>query len=61
MLGFVVVLPPLPIWMALLYRRNRAAREGSELDTAVQGWWRERFGEPTGQNQELRTENHDAA
>jgi hypothetical protein len=46
LLGFVVVLPPLPIWMALLYRRNRAAREGSELDTAIQGWWGERFGEP---------------
>ena len=46
MLGFVVVLPPLPIWMALLYRRNRAAREGIDLDTAVQEWWRERFGEP---------------
>jgi hypothetical protein len=45
-LGFVVVLPPLPIWMALLYRRNRAARDGSNLDAAVQGWWRERFDEP---------------
>jgi hypothetical protein len=61
MLGFVVVLPPLPIWMVLLYRRNRAAREGSELDTAVQGWWRERFGEPTTEDREPRTENHDAA
>jgi hypothetical protein len=46
LLGFAVVLPPLPIWMALLYRRNRAAREGHDLDAAVQGWWRERFGEP---------------
>ena len=43
MLGFVVVLPPLPIWMALLYRRNRAAREGAELDLAIQAWWREHF------------------
>src|SRR5262245_14517679 len=50
MLGFVVVLPPLPIWMALLYRRNRAARDGSDLDTAVQVWWRERFGEPRTEN-----------
>jgi hypothetical protein len=55
MLGFVVVLPPLPIWMALLYRRNRAAREGSELNTAVQAWWRERFGEPA--TDERRTTN----
>jgi hypothetical protein len=47
MLGFVVVLPPLPIWMALLYQRNRATREGGDLDAAVQGWWRERFGEAT--------------
>jgi hypothetical protein len=45
MLGFVVVLPPLPIWMALLYRHNRTARDGSDLDAALQGWWRERFGE----------------
>ena len=51
MLGFVVVLPPLPIWMALLYRRNRAAREGGDLDAAVRGWWRERFGEPATENQ----------
>ena len=52
MLGFVVVLPPLPIWMALLYRRNRAAREGGDLDAAVQRWWSEHFGKPTTENQE---------
>jgi hypothetical protein len=46
LLGFMVVLPPLPIWMALLYRRNRAAREGSDLVAAVQGWQYERFAEP---------------
>ncbi|HEU4326995.1 MAG TPA: hypothetical protein VFS21_27895 [Roseiflexaceae bacterium] len=39
-LGFVVVLPPLPIWMALLYRRNRAAYEGAELQQQVLEWWR---------------------
>jgi hypothetical protein len=57
MLGFVVVLPPLPIWMVLLYRRNRAARDGGDLDAAVQGWWRNCFGEPTTENREPRTEN----
>jgi hypothetical protein len=57
MLGFVVVLPPLPIWMVLLYRRNRAAREGSDLDTAVQGWWRECFGEPGTEKRETRAED----
>jgi hypothetical protein len=46
LIGFVVVLPPLPIWMALLYRRNRAAREGSDLDVALRGWWGTYFGEP---------------
>jgi hypothetical protein len=29
--GLIVVLPPLPIWMTLLYQRNHAAREGSDL------------------------------
>ncbi|MFL5801217.1 MAG: hypothetical protein ACJ8CR_05685 [Roseiflexaceae bacterium] len=46
LIGFVVVLPPLPIWMALFYRRNRAAREGADLDAEVRGWWGEHFGEP---------------
>lgn len=31
LLGLVVVLPLLPIWMALLYRRNIAQREGYDL------------------------------
>lgn len=44
-LGFVVVLPPLPIWMTLLYQHNRTAREGSDLDAALQVWWHEQIGE----------------
>lgn len=38
LLGMVVVLPPLPIWMALLYRRNLAIRSGAKLDVAIQEW-----------------------
>ena len=38
LLGLVVVLPPLPIWMALLYRRNLELRSGIALDTAIQKW-----------------------
>jgi hypothetical protein len=38
MLGLVAILPPLPIWMALLYRRNRAAYEGEDLTTKVREW-----------------------
>ncbi len=30
LLGLCVALPPLPIWMALLYRRNLAARAGAD-------------------------------
>jgi hypothetical protein len=37
-LGLVVVVPPLPIWMALLYRRNRAAYEGEELFEKIREW-----------------------
>ncbi|NJL33991.1 MAG: hypothetical protein HC893_09165 [Chloroflexaceae bacterium] len=29
--GLIVVIPPLPIWMALLYQRNVAAWEGHDL------------------------------
>ncbi|GAB4192199.1 MAG: hypothetical protein OHK0022_06290 [Roseiflexaceae bacterium] len=39
-MGFVVVLPPLPIWMALLYRRNRAEYEGVELQGRLLEWRR---------------------
>jgi hypothetical protein len=38
LIGFMVILPPLPIWMALLYQRNRAAQEGSDLQTKAQMW-----------------------
>ena len=50
LIGFVVVLPPLPIWMALFYRRNRAAREGADLDAEVRVWWDEHFGAPRTEN-----------
>lgn len=43
LIGFIFVLPPLPIWMALLYQRNRAARDGAELDARVQAWWQAHF------------------
>lgn len=33
--GFVLALPPLPIWMALLYERRRAARDGDDLETRL--------------------------
>jgi len=29
--------PPLPIWMALFYRRKPRAREGADLDAALRG------------------------
>jgi hypothetical protein len=38
LIGFMVILPPLPIWMALLYQRNRAAHEGADLQAKVQEW-----------------------
>ena len=38
LIGLMVVLPPMPIWMALLYRRNRAAYEGEELAERVRVW-----------------------
>jgi hypothetical protein len=43
LIGFMVVLPPLPIWMALLYRRNQAAREGGELQAKVTEWQRDKM------------------
>lgn len=36
LLGLLVVLPPLPIWMTLLYRRNIAQREGWDLEGRIQ-------------------------
>ena len=38
LLSLVLVLPPLPIWMALLYRRNTAAFYGAELERQVMEW-----------------------
>jgi hypothetical protein len=38
LLGLMLVLPPLPIWMALLYRQNQSTFEGKELSARVQAW-----------------------
>lgn len=38
LIGFTLVLPPLPIWMALLYCRNRAAYEGTDLQANIIAW-----------------------
>jgi hypothetical protein len=38
LLGLMVIMPPLPIWMALLYRRNRAARDGGDLAAQIAAW-----------------------
>jgi hypothetical protein len=38
LLGLMLVLPPLPIWMALLYRQNQSSYEGKELSARVQEW-----------------------
>jgi hypothetical protein len=35
LLGFLVVIPPMPIWMALLYQRNFALREGNVLEARI--------------------------
>ncbi len=40
LIGLMLVLPPLPIWMALLYQRNRAAHDGAELRVKVEAWLR---------------------
>lgn len=36
--GLIFVLPPLPIWMALLYRTNRIDREGMVLQARITTW-----------------------
>jgi hypothetical protein len=36
LLGLILVLPPMPIWMALLYERNRSDRDGDELIAQVE-------------------------
>jgi hypothetical protein len=33
--GFIVVVPPMPIWMTLLYQRNYASRAGSDLQARI--------------------------
>jgi hypothetical protein len=38
LIGFMLVLPPLPIWMALLYRQNQSTYEGKELAARIQEW-----------------------
>jgi hypothetical protein len=38
LIGLMLVLPPLPIWMALLYQRNRAAYDGVDLRAKVDTW-----------------------
>jgi hypothetical protein len=40
-IGFIVVLPPMPIWMALHYQRNSAAREGNDLAARIASITRE--------------------
>ena len=56
LLGLMFVLPPWPIWMALLYQRNLKSRSGKEFDAQVQDWWRHHFGEtpttPTAQKRQ---------
>ncbi|HWQ13742.1 MAG TPA: hypothetical protein VNL77_13145 [Roseiflexaceae bacterium] len=44
LIGLVVVLPPLPIWMALLYRSNVQARAGGDLEARVHAWVRDNAG-----------------
>jgi hypothetical protein len=40
LIGLMLVLPPLPIWMALLYQRNSAAHDGADLGQKVDAWLR---------------------
>jgi hypothetical protein len=35
LVGLVVVLPPVPIWMALFYQHNQAAREGADMTARI--------------------------
>jgi len=54
LIGLVVILPPLPIWMALLYRRNRALYEGADLQSKIQEWMHLQV-----QSSKLRVQNYD--
>jgi hypothetical protein len=38
LLGLTLVVPPLPIWMTLLYQRNVARREGVALAQKIEEW-----------------------
>jgi len=55
LIGLMLVLPPLPIWMALLYQRNRAAHDGTDLRVKVEAWLGTDLA--LGQTGDLRTEN----
>lgn len=41
LIGMALVLPPLPIWMTLLYRRNLAVRSGLDLERQIAAWEQE--------------------
>jgi hypothetical protein len=41
LVGLVLVLPPMPIWMTLLYQRNSTAREGHDLANRIAAAMRE--------------------
>jgi hypothetical protein len=47
--ALVVILPLLPIWMALLYRRNLATREGNDLAARVTHWLGDDLPQPSEQ------------
>src|SRR4051794_13733528 len=49
LIGLMLVLPPLPIWMALLYQRNSAAHDGTDLVIKVREW----------EKAEVRSQNSD--
>jgi hypothetical protein len=55
LIGLMLVLPPLPIWMALLYQRNRAAHDGEDLRANVDAWLRTHAA--IGQPGDLHTES----
>lgn len=46
-ISFVVLLPPLPIWMTLMYLRLRTEREGSDLHRRIAAWNATGPGSPT--------------
>jgi len=56
LIGVMLVLPPLPIWMALLYQRNSAAHDGIDLQAKVQAW--QSLHIAPGQSVDLRAESN---